>query len=86
MRLTVAYSWYFNRRYGGVGHVWQGSYKSALIDKGSYFFFLTGIREKLDEGVFGKEDFIRQGKERFRLGSLRPRGRPEREKNRVDLI
>jgi hypothetical protein len=25
-------STYFNRKYGGAGHVWQGRYKSSLID------------------------------------------------------
>jgi putative transposase len=152
MRLTLAYSWYFNKRYGGVGHVWQGRYKSSLIDKGNYFiwcglyvelnamraglvskpegwrwssyrFYVSGeidilmeglididpyylelgnnarecqkkyqedvaevmnkvslenIREKLDEGVFGKEDFARVAKERFKIGSLRSRGRPRK--------
>jgi len=29
MRLTLAYSSYFNKKYGGVGHVWQGRYKSS---------------------------------------------------------
>ena len=152
MRLTLAYSWYFNQRYGGVGHVWQGRYKSSLVDKENYFIwcglyvelnavraglvskpedwrwssyrfyafgemdplieglldisayylelgntvrerqkayredvaevmkeeFLKGIREKLDEGVFGKEDFVREAKERFKIGSLRSRGRPRK--------
>lgn len=160
MRLTLAYSWYFNERYGGVGHVWQGRYKSSLIDKESYFIwcglyvelnavrgglvskpeswrwssyrtyafgerdplmeglidigpyylelgnnagerqkkyqedvaevmkdeFLKGIRKKLDEGVFGKEDFVREARERFKIGSLRPRGRPRKGENRGDPI
>ena len=152
MRSAVAYSWYFNERYGGVGHVWQGRYKSSLIDKENYFIwcglyvelnavraglvpkpedwpwssyqfhafgevdhlikglvdisacyselghtagerqrnyredvaevmkeeFLKGIRAKLDEGVFGREDFVREAKERFKIGSLRSRGRPRK--------
>jgi hypothetical protein len=40
--------------------------------------FLRRIREKLDEGVFGKEDFAVGAKERFGIGSLRPRGRPRK--------
>jgi predicted DNA-binding protein (UPF0278 family) len=40
--------------------------------------FLKNIRKKLDEGVFGKEDFVREAKERFKIGSLRPRGRPRK--------
>lgn len=152
MRLTLAYSWYFNQRYGGVGHVWQGRYKSSLVDKENYFIWcglyvelnpvraglvskpedwrwssyrfhasgemehvtkglvdasayylelghtvgerqksyreealevmkeesLKGIREKLDGGVFGRQDFVREAKERFKIGSLRPRGRPRK--------
>jgi putative transposase len=152
MRLTLAYSWYFNQRYGAVGHVWQGRYKSSLVDKDDYFLwcglyvelnavraglvskpedwrwssyrfhafggtdavteglvdssayysglghtvgerqkdyrdnvadvmreeFLKGIRRKLDEGVFGKEDFVREAKERFKIGSVRLRGRPRK--------
>lgn len=37
MRLTLAYSSFFNKKYRGVGHVWQGRYKSSLIDKEDYF-------------------------------------------------
>jgi putative transposase len=152
MRLALAYSWYFNHRYGGVGHVWQGRYKSSLVDKEDYFIrcglyvelnavraglvskpedwrwssyrfhafgetdlltkglvdtsayyselgstvgerqknyrddmvnvmneeSLKGIRRGLDEGVFGKEDFVREAKERFKIGSVRSRGRPRK--------
>jgi len=153
MRLTLAYSSYFNRKYGGVGHVWQGRYKSSLIDKENYFIwcglyvelnpvraslvaqpeywqwssyrfyafgevsplmeglidvdpyylelgnnlkerqkryrenvegimrekFLKDIRKKLDEGVFGREDFVREAKEKFKIKSLKQRGRPRKE-------
>jgi len=154
MRLTLAYSSFFNKKYGGVGHVWQGRYKSSLIDKEDYFIwcglyvelnpvraglvvrpenwkwssyrfyafgeinplmeglidvdpyylklvcptaqerqkryrenvegvvkeeaFLKNIRKKLDEGVFGKPSFIQEMKEKFKIKSLRPRGRPRR--------
>jgi len=155
MRLTLAYSSYFNKKYRGVGHVWQGRYKSSLIDKENYFIwcglyielnpvraglaaepkdwcwssyrfyafgeadplmeglidvdpyyleigyttqarqkkyrenvggimkenFLSNIRERLDEGIFGGEDFVREAKERFKIRSLRGRGRPKRVKN-----
>jgi len=151
MRLTLAYSIYFNKKYRGVGHVWQGRYKSSLIDKEEYFIwcglyvelnpvraglvarpgdwrwssyrfyafgeldplmeglididsyylklgssfqerqeryrqnvegvmkekFLQDIRKKLDEGVFGREDFVKEAKEKFKIKSLRPRGRPK---------
>jgi len=152
MRLTLAYSSYFNKKYGGVGHVWQGRYKSSLIDKEDYFIwcglyielnpvraklvtqpedwrwssynfyafgeidplienlidvdpyylqlgsspgerqkryrqniegvmeerFLKDIREKLNEGVFGNLNFIKEMKEKFKIRSLRGRGRPRR--------
>jgi len=156
MRLTLAYSSFFNKKYRGVGHVWQGRYKSSLIDKEDYFIwcglyvelnpvraglaarpehwrwssynfyafgktdplmeglvdtdpyylklicptfqerqkkhrkqiegvvkeeaFLRNIRKKLDEGVFGKSSFIQEMKEKFKIKSLRPRGRPKKEK------
>jgi len=155
MRLTLAYSSFFNKKYRGVGHVWQGRYKSSLVDKEDYFIwcglyvelnpvraglvarpenwrwssynfhafgktdplleglidadpyylklgntfqerqkkyreqmegvvkeeaFLRNIRKKLDEGVFGKSSFIQEMKEKFKIKSLRPRGRPKKEK------
>ena len=155
MRLTLAYSSFFNKKYRGVGHVWQGRYKSSLVDKEDYFIwcglyvelnpvraglvarpenwrwssynfhafgktdplleglidadpyylklgntfqerqkkyreqmegvvkeeaFLRNIRKKLDEGVFGKPSFIQEMKEKFKIKSLRPRGRPRKEK------
>jgi len=154
MRLTLAYSSFFNKKYRGVGHVWQGRYKSSLVDKEDYFIwcglyvelnpvraglvarpenwrwssynfhafgktdplleglidadpyylklgntfqerqkkyqeqmegvvkeeaFLRNIRKKLDEGVFGKPSFIQEMKEKFKIKSLKPRGRPRRE-------
>jgi putative transposase len=153
MRLTLAYSSYFNKKYGGVGHVWQGRYRSSLLDKEDYFLwcglyvelnpvraklaekpedwlwssfrfyafgemdslmeglvdidpyylqlgnnpeerqeryreniegvmkedFLKNIRKQLDEGVFGRLDFIQSMKEKFKIRSLRPKGRPRKE-------
>ena len=37
MRITLAYSSYFNQKNKGVGHVWQGRYKSSLIGEKDYF-------------------------------------------------
>ena len=37
MRLTLAYSSYFNQKNKSVGHVWQGRYKSSLIGEEGYF-------------------------------------------------
>ena len=36
-RLTLAHTWYFNKKHRTVGHVWQGRFKSSLIDKDEYF-------------------------------------------------
>ena len=154
MRLTLAYSVYFNKKYAGVGHVWQGRYKSSLIDKENYFIwcglyvelnpvraglvawpgdwrwssynfytlgkvdplieglididpyylqlgnsprerqkrycqnmegvmkekFLKDILEKLNQGVFGSLNFVKEMKEKFKIRSLRRRGRPRKKK------
>jgi hypothetical protein len=39
--LNSAYTAHFNRRHGRVGHVFQGRYKSILVDKESYLLELT---------------------------------------------
>ncbi|MBU1045504.1 transposase [Patescibacteria group bacterium] len=153
MRVSLAYSTYFNKKYKGVGHVWQGRYKSSLIDKENYFLhcglyvelnpvraglaekpenwqwssykfyafgddnaliedildedpfyiesgkspeerrefyrqsveelmgeeFLKNIRRQLNEGVFGRKEFVQEMKEKFKIRALRGRGRPRRE-------
>jgi len=153
LRLTLAYTWYFNKKYNAVGHVWQGRYKSSLLDKENYFIwcglyselnpvraklaekpedwqwssfrfyafgetnplieelididpyylelgnspeerqkryrenverilkekFLENIRKQLDEGVFGKPDFVLAMKEKFKIKSLKSKGRPRKE-------
>jgi len=152
-RLTLAHTWYFNKKYGYVGHAWQGRFKSSLIDKESYFWrcglyielnafraglvqkpedwpyssynfyafgkenplineildidpyylelgkdpqerqdkyrnltkevmkeeFLKNIRGRLDEGVFGRSDFVQNMKEKFNISFFRKRGRPRKE-------
>ena len=35
--LTLAHTRRFNARYKSVGHVWQGRFKSILIDRDAYF-------------------------------------------------
>ncbi len=162
MRLTLTYSSYFNKKYQGVGHIWQRRYKSPIINKdncfiwcglyieinplraglvekpedwqfssyGFYAFgkahplieklididlyyyqglgnflkkrqeryrqyindiinetFLKGVRNQLDEGVFGERKFIQAIKTKFKICLLHGRGRPKKEeKNRVDPI
>ncbi len=150
--ITLAQTWFFNKKHGGVGHVWQGRYKSSLVDKDEYglhcgfyieanpvrkglvaraedwkwssykfyasreedpllkglidvdpfylqlaedfkgrqetyqnFFeglmndhFLENIRGRLSNGAFGRPAFIKEMVERFKVSSLRPRGRPKK--------
>jgi len=150
LKLTLAHTRYFNKKYHGVGHVWQGRYKSSLIDKDNYFIwcgiyselnpvraglvenpedwkfssfryyglgeesflmenlidadpyylelgndavkrskkylenmqsvikedFLINLRKGLDQGIFGREDFIKEAKKKFKISFLRPTGRP----------
>jgi hypothetical protein len=36
-QVNGGYSKWFNRRYGRVGHLWQGRYKAILVEDGPYF-------------------------------------------------
>ncbi len=40
-RLMVTYAVFFNRRYDEVGHLFQGRYKSLLVEEGSYLLELS---------------------------------------------
>jgi putative transposase len=40
--LTVAHTWRYHRRHRGVGHVWQGRFKSPVIQEGDHL--LTVLR------------------------------------------
>ena len=40
---------------------------------------LSRVRKGLDEGVFGRKEFVRETKQRFRIKSLRSRGRPKKQ-------
>jgi putative transposase len=60
--LHRSYTAYFNKRYGKVGHLWQGRFKSKLIVKDSYLFrciayiernpLRTKLVEKIEEYKF----------------------------------
>ncbi|MDP3052226.1 MAG: transposase [bacterium] len=154
LKLTLAYTRYFNKKYQGVGHVWQGRFKSSLIDKENYFIWcglytelnpvramlvvkpedwkwssyrfyalgekdcligelidpdpyyldlgedqyyrqtkyrenvaevmkeklLENIHQGLDRGVFGGENFVQTTKEKFKIGSPKPPGRPRKDR------
>lgn len=157
-KITLAHTKFFHQKYGTVGHIWQGRYKSSLIDRDEYFlhcgfyieqnprrkglvekaedwkwssykfyafgekdsliaaiidpdpfylelslnpekrqkfyremaervmedYFLKRIRSSLDHGVFGREEFFREMKDRFKDSFLRGRGRPP--KNRENRV
>ena len=71
--ILFRYTRYFNRRYGEVGHLFQGRYKAIVCDKDSYllelvrYIHLNPVRAKM---VKGPEDYtwtshlIYLGKER----------------------
>jgi len=40
-RLLTAYTIYFNRRHGRHGHLFQGRFKSLIVDKSEYFLALS---------------------------------------------
>ena len=44
--------------------------------------FLESIRRQLDEGVYGKSEFVREMKEKFKIKSLRLSGRPRKEERK----
>lgn len=152
LKITLAHTRFFNKKYKGVGHVWQGRYKSSLIDGDDYFIccglynelnpvraglvknpedwrfssfryyglgekdtlvgnlidvdpfylnlgssvkecsdkylknthlvmkedFLNNLRIGLDRGVFGKDSFIKEAEDKFKIGFLRVPGRPKK--------
>ena len=62
--LLFGYSRYFNRRYGEVGHLFQGRYKAILCDRDAYllelvrYIHLNLVRAKL---VRAPEDYVWTG-------------------------
>jgi REP element-mobilizing transposase RayT len=62
--LLFAYASYFNRRYGEVGHLFQGRYKAILCDKDTYllelvrYIHLNPVRASIAEGP---EDYVWTG-------------------------
>jgi REP element-mobilizing transposase RayT len=62
--LLFGYARYFNRRYGEVGHLFQGRYKAILCDKDAYllelvrYIHLNPVRAKI---VRGPEDYVWTG-------------------------
>ena len=58
---NITYTGYFNRRYGRVGHLYQGRYKSILVEKASYltivsrYIHLNPVRTKALKKVSFRE-------------------------------
>jgi REP element-mobilizing transposase RayT len=40
-RFNITYTCYFNRRHGRIGHLYQGRYRSILVEKASYLTILS---------------------------------------------
>src|SRR4030042_5972887 len=62
--LLFRYTLYFNRRYGEVGHLFQGRYKAIVCDKGAYllelvrYIHLNPVRAKM---VKKPEEYVWSG-------------------------
>ena len=62
--LLFRYTQYFNRRYGEVGHLFQGRYKAIVCDKDAYllelvrYIHLNPVRARM---VKGPEDYVWTG-------------------------
>lgn len=56
--INLTYTIYFNKKYQKVGHLWQGRYKSRIIQKDKYlldcieYVELNPVRSKLVENPF----------------------------------
>ena len=69
-RFNITYTSYYNRRYNRVGHLYQGRYKSILIQKESYlnilsrYIHLNPVRiEKIQNiSLLEKEKYLKQYK------------------------
>ena len=74
-RFNITYTSYYNRRYNRVGHLYQGRYKSILIQKENYltilsrYIHLNPIRvgKMQDTSTLEKEKYLRQ----FKWSSLK---------------
>jgi putative transposase len=57
--LNQTYTIWFNKKYRKVGHLWQGRYKSMIINKNKYmlecieYVELNPVRANLSESLFG---------------------------------
>lgn len=80
LKLTLAYTRYFNSKYKGVGHVWQGRYKCSLLDRDNYFIwcgiynelnpFRAGLIEKMEDWQWSSYRFYALGEKDGFIGKL----------------
>lgn len=71
-RLPLAYAWYHNAKYQTVGHLWQGRFKSQLIDSDEYFVYCglyvelnpvrAGLVKKPEDWKWSSYNFYAHGK------------------------
>lgn len=71
-QLNGAYSQYFNRRHGLVGHVFQGRYKAILVQKESYLLELARyvVLNPVRAGIVSTPEQWRWSSQRFFLDSV----------------
>jgi len=72
MRLTLTYSFYFKKKYSFVGQLWQGRFKSRLIDSERYLAqcgkyielnpVRAGIVDKPEDYAFSSYNYYANGK------------------------
>lgn len=72
-RLNLVYFFHFRKKRGYVGHLWQGRYKSKILDKDSYFIrcgkyielnpVRAGLCRTLEEYAFSSYMYYAYGKD-----------------------
>jgi putative transposase len=67
LALQTAYTQYFNRRWGRVGHLFQGRYKAFLVDSDSYFGALLRYihRNPVEAGLIDVPERYRWSSDRY---------------------
>ena len=82
-RFNITYTSYYNRKHKRVGHLYQGRYKSILVDKESYlvplsrYIHLNPVKTKEMEGasLVEKERYLSRHKWSSLLGYVNDAGR-----------
>jgi REP element-mobilizing transposase RayT len=76
--LGTTYARYFNRRYGKIGHLFQGRYKTILCDKDAYLLALVRYLHlnPVRAGIVGDPEEYPWSSHRAYLGLTRDMGMP----------